>query len=363
MERQNEKVRSENKAEERKKFLKIYDLAKKHDPRLRRRKQQAEEEQKKKQEKREQDRIKKLLAQAKREEEERIAQEQEKKRLQEERQNQRLEQEKAKQAEEEIKREIRNICTPYSVLTQTLTKKQVGVKILAEHVEYVIARLDTEQQKKLIEKLKPIKSAEEFASVFNGEYSSLKKGIEVKAAAQQEEHNASQTKEGEKEWTHHELMLLSKAIALYPGGSQQRWVKVAQHVGTRTPEEVQHKTAEIRKKPIEVVPKRDEKEYFGEFKNAKDSGATTKKKDQEQKMQEQYQEQLKLKQQNAVRDVENWTNEQQKALETAMRTFKDLKGDEKWAKIAGAIGNKTKEQCLERFNYCKQLALAKKNAK
>jgi hypothetical protein len=46
-----------------------------------------------------------------------------------------------------------------------------------------------------------------------------------------------------------------------------------------------------------------------------------------------------------------------------MRTFKDLKGDEKWSKIAGAIGNKTKEQCLERFNYCKQLALAKKNAK
>jgi hypothetical protein len=56
--------------------------------------------------------------------------------------------------------------SPYSVLTQSLTKKQIGVKILAENVEYLIARMEISQLKETVEKMKSITDAKAFVSAF-----------------------------------------------------------------------------------------------------------------------------------------------------------------------------------------------------
>ncbi|KAL0483056.1 DnaJ [Acrasis kona] len=357
MERNNEKVRLEKKNNERKKFVQIYELAKKSDPRILNRRRQQEEEKKKRQEKQEEEKMKKLVAQAKKEEEYKLQQEEEKRKIAEEKMNASQEQERIKREDEATRRRFRDLCAPYSVMSQMLTKKQIGNKILAEHVEFIVARSDAAELNAKNEQLSAATEAEPFVQILNDMYEHIKKNniqVKVGIATSQQTDNKSTGRE----WTTKELAALTKAIKQFPGGVSGRWNKISKAVGTRTAQEVQEKTTEIRNNAAAGIPQTSNKEHFEDFSKAKENGAT-KKKEQEDKMNEQYKEQLKTTS-GSVKDVENWNNEQQKALENALKTHKDVKGEEKWVKIAEELGNKTKEQCKERFEHCKKLVQAKK---
>ncbi|KAF0978280.1 hypothetical protein FDP41_002795 [Naegleria fowleri] len=380
MKRQNDKLNQKRKKEEKKKLNDLVELARRNDPRVKKKNEEIEQERKRKEEEKAKRELEKLL---KEEQERKAEEERQRKAEQEERERKQREKEEYERKQQEkiqtIKK-MRDMCEPYLVLILKPTKnqEQPPSKIKAEDLEFLLSNLPIDNLMKAVQKLEPIfeesKKTKDDSLFVKAFYEIENKVREVvrKKEEEKKQLQAQQKKNAEKkssEWTHEELTLLAKAIALYPGGTQQRWVRVAEYVGTKTPEEVQQKTGEIRKKTStgEVIPKRDEKDYFGEFQKANAKNQTSKKKEEEQKkMEEQYHIGSKTNQpvietSSSTTGVENWTALQQKALETGIRQFKELKGDAKWEKIAEIVPGKSAQDCKDRFEYCRQLALAKKN--
>jgi hypothetical protein len=57
----------------------------------------------------------------------------------------------------------------------------------------------------------------------------------------------------------------------------------------------------------------------------------------------------------------DWSSEQQKQLEEAMKKFpSNLPPAERWTKIAEHVSGKSKQQCIARFKYIRELIAAKK---
>jgi hypothetical protein len=53
-----------------------------------------------------------------------------------------------------------------------------------------------------------------------------------------------------------------------------------------------------------------------------------------------------------------WTQEQQHAFELALLTYtSSMEKNERWTKVAAAVGNKTKNQCLMRYRYLKEYVI------
>ncbi|EFC50656.1 predicted protein, partial [Naegleria gruberi] len=286
MKRQNDKINQKRKKEEKKKLTDLVELARKNDPRVKKKNEEIEQERKRKEEEKNKRELERILREEKerKEEEERIKkveQEEREKKQKEKEENERKQQEKT----QTIKR-MREMCDPYLLLLMKPVKKQDKMtNIRPEDVEF---KQQTQEQKK-------------------------------------------NEKQKTSEWNHEELSLLAKAISMFPGGTPQRWIKVAEYVKTKTPEEVQQKTGEIQEEK-----KMDEQYNINNQTNNVDSSSS---------------------------GTENWTALQQKALETGIRQFKELKGDSKWEKISEIVPGKSAKDCKERFEYCRQLALAKKNNK
>ncbi|GAB1226694.1 hypothetical protein ENUP19_0302G0005 [Entamoeba nuttalli] len=62
-------------------------------------------------------------------------------------------------------------------------------------------------------------------------------------------------------------------------------------------------------------------------------------------------------------NVLDWSKEQQIQLQNGIKQLNGYKEQDKWDKIAQMVEGKTKEQCIERVQYLKQLALQKKSMK
>jgi len=59
--------------------------------------------------------------------------------------------------------------------------------------------------------------------------------------------------------------------------------------------------------------------------------------------------------------TDEWSTEQQKQLEEAMRKYPaTLTPAERWTKIAEVVEGKTKQQCVARFKYIRELIAKKK---
>jgi hypothetical protein len=57
-----------------------------------------------------------------------------------------------------------------------------------------------------------------------------------------------------------------------------------------------------------------------------------------------------------------WSQEQQVAFETALLEFtSSMDKLERWTKIAKAVGDKSKNQCLARYKYLKEYVVQKKD--
>lgn len=55
-------------------------------------------------------------------------------------------------------------------------------------------------------------------------------------------------------------------------------------------------------------------------------------------------------------DVDVWTDQQQLALETALKTYPStLSANERWTKISSEVQGKTKKQCVDRYKYLSTL--------
>ena len=127
-------------------------------------------------------------------------------------------------------------------------------------------------------------------------------------------------------WTQSELALFQKGLQKFPVGVPKRWEAIAAFVGTRSLEEVV------------AMSKR-----FAEDKGIQNLARTTK---------------VTVA---AAPVVDEWTDEQQRALEAALRKFPpSTTNQDRWELVAAEVPNKDKQQCVNRFRYLKELMTQKK---
>jgi DnaJ family protein C protein 2 len=143
-------------------------------------------------------------------------------------------------------------------------------------------------------------------------------------------------------WTKEEMFLLQKGVKKYPAGTKQRWDKIKEIIKTKTEEEIVQMTHYLVVNPnIKIEGNINLKELLSKDKKEKKDEDKNNKKEKKEK--------------NEI----NWTNDEQKLLEEALKKYpSSLPANERWSNIAKHVG-KTKKQCVERYKYL--ASLIKKN--
>jgi len=191
-------------------------------------------------------------------------------------------------------------------------------------------------------------------------------------------------------WTDDDLVELARLIKKIPGGSTDRWDRIAE-IMERYPWEVTKMAGKIKNNP-NIVPKvqgvtgREEKRLIsdqclevGMGENFDNQNSTETEDSEEEVDEDGYlvlkpskaevyvipEEKKKQKTKGGKLgetepgDEDIWSQEQQKTLETALSQFP--KGtSERWDRIAGKVEGKTKEQCMLRFKFLAEQIKKKK---
>nr|CAG4650407.1 EOG090X0BHG [Sida crystallina] len=163
-------------------------------------------------------------------------------------------------------------------------------------------------------------------------------------------------------WTDDDMVDLAKNMKKYPVGTYERWEKIADAMN-RTVFEITHFAKKVKEnayRPIDGIVTREEDE---------DGGA-----DRVEKKKEKTRGGRALKGLESIRDVSEmtgtqgeelpsgstgWSQKQQKALEVALAAYP--KGSlERWERIAKAVPEKTKEDCMLRVKYLSEMVRKKK---
>jgi DnaJ family protein C protein 2 len=145
-------------------------------------------------------------------------------------------------------------------------------------------------------------------------------------------------------WTKEEMFLLQKGVKKFPAGTKRRWDRIKEIVKTKNEDEIIQMTHYLTINPnIKIEGDINLKELLQKEKKNND------------KKEEEKEEKKEEKKSNEI----NWTAEEQKLLEEALKKFpSSLPANERWTNIAKHVG-KTKRQCVDRY---KNLAsLIKKN--
>ena len=139
-------------------------------------------------------------------------------------------------------------------------------------------------------------------------------------------------------WTKEEMFLLQKGVKKFPAGTKQRWDKIKEIVKTKSEEEIIQMTHYLKINPnIKIEGDINLKELL-----------------QKEKRQNNTKEDKKEKKEEKKSEV-NWTAEEQKLLEEALKKFpSSLPANERWTNIAKHVG-KTKRQCVDRYKYLASL--------
>jgi len=192
-----------------------------------------------------------------------------------------------------------------------------------------------DEVKALVDAMKPLaadpgrKKDKPLLKAFKSAYKTLRKRLKAMRQKHKEEEEArlkaKMTMSSGKPWDEKELKLLTEAIRKFPGGTVDRWGKIAKYLGTnRTDKEVVSKVKDMAKMSrVRAKPAASEK------------SAST---------------------------VPKWTTDDQRALEKALKETKAIKGPERWDRIAKMVPGHDRQSCLDRFNFIKAQILARRKA-
>ena len=165
-----------------------------------------------------------------------------------------------------------------------------------------------------------------------------------------------------KPWSSEELAHLIKAVNLFPAGTGNRWEVVASFINQHSKEsnrsaketlakakEMQqgdyHKSSlkdEVNKKAYENLEKQKKREV-----KVDDSEASTR---------------TETAAEAQGLNVTPWSNEEQKLLEQALKTYPASLGAERWERISECIPDRSKKDCMRRYKELAELIRAKKAA-
>jgi len=154
-------------------------------------------------------------------------------------------------------------------------------------------------------------------------------------------------------WSLEEMSLLAKAMAKYPGGSTGRWEKITEMINTisnRTQKEVILKCREFDLQTQRL----GKEEAYRRYLDTKQSRFSSK------------DDSSTLTTENPIpiaptKLEDNWTSEQQKAFELALRTAG--RGEDRWDQIASLVPGKSKQECIARFKEIRAKIIAQKGNK
>ena len=124
-------------------------------------------------------------------------------------------------------------------------------------------------------------------------------------------------------WAASELALFQKGLTKFPVGVPKRWEEISVFIGTRTLEEVI------------AMSKR-----FAEDKTIQSMAKPAKR--------------------TTALNPAEWTDPEQKALEAALRKVPAGSCEDRWAAIANEVPGRSKDECVARFRYLKDLMTQKK---
>ncbi|XP_071816692.1 dnaJ homolog subfamily C member 2-like isoform X4 [Apostichopus japonicus] len=350
IEKQNKVARQKRKKEEVIRIRTLVDNAHACDPRIKRFRD--EEKKRKADEKRaKQDAIK---AAALEREKERFAAE-ETIRLQKEKEEQeakakalvaKKEKEAHKKALRKVKKQLRETCKSNDYYAENEEQKLHNM----QEVEMLCEKLSHTRLTALIENLQTNSEADAVA-VFQKEVKLVNDEIEKEKQEELMKQRESQAaKDGGgggggggkgKEWNDEDLKLLIKAVNLFPAGTGQRYEVIANFINShstsgisRSAKDVINKTKNLQR----LDPSMKEAVNKKAFDKFEQSMSRPKKEDASSNPSERY----------ANGGEKPWTTEEQKRLEQALKTY-PAQTAERWDKIAGAVPNRSKKECMKRY--------------
>merc|ERR1711970_1035156 len=346
----NKAQRKEKKAEETKRIRRLVDNAYNSDPRI------AKFREEEKNEKLAKKKAKADQAKARRDEEERI----------------KKEQEEAERAEKKAKDEMKRLLKIERKRLRNISKEQnyfvidedEKVTHLAE-VEKMCELYNCDQLKDLVERLEKDKSKSR--EVFIKEMNKLNNKMEEERKEEAQMTGKTSAEGGSKagsEWSTEELQLMIKAVKLFPAGTVNRWEVCAefinQHINSspRTAKEFISKAKEMQSGNFAMSSLKEEVNKMA-YENLQ--------KGQNKKVLE-----IAAKESEASQRTETaaemmginnspWNPDEQKLLEQALKTF-PASTPERWDRIAEAVPNRSKKDCMKRYKELAELIKAKKAA-
>eukprot|EP00091_Calanus_sinicus_P019621 TRINITY_DN498_c0_g1_i11.p1 TRINITY_DN498_c0_g1~~TRINITY_DN498_c0_g1_i11.p1 ORF type:complete len:244 (-),score=99.76 TRINITY_DN498_c0_g1_i11:243-953(-) len=222
-----------------------------------------------------------------------------------------------------------------------------------------------EQLRNLVERLEKDKTKSR--EVFIREMNKLNNKMEeerIEEAQMTGKTSAEGSSKSGAEWGTEELQLMIKAIKLFPAGTVNRWEVCAEFINQhndsepRTPKEVISKAKEMQSGNFAMSSLKEEVNKMA-YENLQ--------KGQNKKVLE-----IAAKESEASQRTETsaemmginnstWNPDEQKLLEQALKTF-PASTPERWDRIAEAVPNRSKKDCMKRYKELAELIKAKKAA-
>uniref|UniRef100_A0A3P9PEG2 DnaJ (Hsp40) homolog, subfamily C, member 2 n=1 Tax=Poecilia reticulata TaxID=8081 RepID=A0A3P9PEG2_POERE len=362
IEKQNRASRAQRKKEEMNRIRTLVDTAYSCDPRIKKFKEEekarkeAEKKAKaeaKKKEQEEKERVRQAeleaarLAKEKEEEEARQAALQAKK-----------EKDIQKKAIKKERQKLRTTCKNWNYFADS---EADSVKML-EEVEKLCDRLELTSLQSLNEILASASKEDSKAAVekqVEEVNTQLQKEKDAEVQARQAARSAEQASGGGgggKGWNEDDLQLLIKAVNLFPAGTNARWEVIANYMNL-------HSTSGMKRTAKDVINKAKNLQKLDPL--------------QKDEINRKAYEKFKKEHTSVPPSIDNalpserfdgnegnaapWTTEEQKLLEQALKTY-PVSTPERWEKIAGAVPERSKKDCMKRYKELVEMVKAKKAA-
>lgn len=134
-------------------------------------------------------------------------------------------------------------------------------------------------------------------------------------------------------WTDDDILELIKLVKKYPGGTPDRWEKIAESM-CRTVNEVTHMAKKVKDEGLKPVSQSNDDIIIDE-------------------------QPKKIKTRADTNDTSEWSQEQQKLLESALLKYPKNSSGDRWEKISHCVEGKTKEECQVRYRHLVELVKKK----